>query len=263
MLLSKILDPETIKQRPMNALFVAAFFVGFGFVTAFFIFPAEFSVSMISFSSLFMLPFVIKILETEEIGKKLKGLNIFQRHNQMMVFFIFIFFGMSVEYMLLFGFVHPAIGNVAFEQQLSLIFRSPAGYFSNEALFWEIVGNNLRIVLISTFLSLIYGVGALFVLNYNASIVGMIYGSSIRKVIWATYYPVFPNPLWYLPHIILEVLAYLIAAIAGGIMYKSIKLGERSYQSLFRDAGFLLIISVILIFVAGYVEVTVPFIPRR
>lgn len=265
MALYSVLDPEYIKRKPVYALIVAAFFVGFGFVSAFFIFPAEFSISIISFSSLFLLPFVLQILETERLKKgvskeRIKG--IFSRHHGTTVFFIFIFFGMSIEYMLLFGFVHPAIGNVAFEQQLGLVFRSPAGYFSSTDVFWEIVANNIRLVFISILLSMVYGIGSIFILNYNASIVGMIYGSSIRRVVWSSYYPVFPNPLWYLPHIILEILAYLFASIAGAIIYKSIKLGERSYSSFFRDAGVFIAISIALIFIAGYIEVTVPFIPR-
>src|SRR3990172_2867731 len=143
MKLYAFLDPENIKKKPINAMFIAAFFI----------FPSEFSISMISFSSLFILPFVLKVLETEEEPKKERSglLDIFKRHEKTTIFFIFIFFGMCLEYMLLFGLVHPKVGNVAFEQQLSLVFRSPAGYFGNEALFWEIVLNNMRLVFISAF----------------------------------------------------------------------------------------------------------------
>lgn len=263
----KVLDPENIKKHPFNALLISAFFVMLGFLTAFFIFSSEFSIAMISFSSLLILPFVVKILETEKFKEykkagKLNFLNIFRRHNETILFFIFIFFGMAVEYMLLFGLVHPGIGNVAFEQQISLIFRSPSGYFVSSDLFWEIVTNNLRLVFICAALSLFYGVGAIFILNYNASIVGMIYGSGIRRLVWGMSYPVFPNPLWYLPHIILEVFAYLFASIAGGIIFRSIIVGKQSYSVFSRDAAILLLFAVALVFVAGYVEITVPFMAR-
>jgi len=262
--LSAILKPETIKKQPTNAVFIAALMIGVGFVSAFFIFPAEFSISIISFSSLFMLPFVIRMLETERMkkGQKSKFTQIFNRHHSIIIFFIFIFIGMSIEYTLLFGFVPPDIGNIAFEQQLNLVLRAPVGYFVNMEIFWEIVTNNLRLVFVCMLLSVFYGVGAIFILNYNSSIVGMIYGASIRSIIWGATYPVFPNPLWYLPHIILEVTAYLFASIAGAMMYRAIKLGERSYNAFMRDSMIFLALSIALIFIAGYVEVTVPFIPR-
>jgi len=259
----KILDPDYIKKRPSNAMFVAAFMVILGFASAFVIFPAEFNISIITFSSLFMLPFVMRILETEKLGKTgTKIVDVFKRHNPIIMFFIFIFVGMTIEYTLLFGLAPPNIGNVAFEQQLNLVLRSPAGYFAGPDIFWEIVTNNIRLVFICMLLSVFYGVGAIFILNYNSSIVGMIYGSGIRTLVWGATYPVFPNPLWYLPHIILEVAAYLLASIAGAMMYRSIKLGEKSYNKLMRDSMLLLAFSIILIFVAGYVEITVPFIPR-
>lgn len=260
----KFLDPEEIKKRPSNAIFIAAFMIAIGFISAFFIFPAEFNISIISFSSLFLLPFVVRILETEKVKKatKIDIKNIFQRHHSMIHFFIFIFIGMAIEYTLLFGLVPPSIGNVAFEQQISLVLRSPAGYFGSPQIFWEIVTNNLRLVFICMLLSIIYGVGAVFILNYNSSIVGMIYGSSIRTFIYGVSYPIFPNPLWYLPHIILEVMAYLFAAIAGAMMYKALKHGEKSYNVFMRDSMLFLILSIVLVFVAGYVEIIVPFIPR-
>jgi len=258
----RILNPENIKKKPVNALIISALFVLFGFLTAFFIFSSEFSIAMIAFSSLLILPFVVKVLETEKFTghEKTAGfLNIFKRHDKTILFFIFIFFGMAVEYMLLFGFVHPSISNVAFEHQIGLIFRSPSGYFATYELFWEIVSNNLRLVFICAALSILYGVGAVFILNYNATIVGMIYGSGIRRLVWGMAYPVFPNPMWYLPHIILEILAYLFASIAGGIIFRSIVVGEKSYNVFSRDAAIMLLLAVILVFVAGYVEVTVPF----
>ncbi|MBU1911193.1 stage II sporulation protein M [Patescibacteria group bacterium] len=169
---------------------------------------------------------------------------------------------MSIEYTLLYGLVPPNIGNVAFEQQLGLFLKSPAEYVSGTEIFWGIVSNNMRLVFICMLLSIIYGVGAVFILNYNASIVGIIYGSGIRSFILGATYPVLPHPILYLPHIIVEILAYLFASLAGAMLYKSIKLGEKSYSVFMRDSLIFLGLSIILIFVAGYIEITVPFLPR-
>ncbi|MBU0530762.1 MAG: stage II sporulation protein M [Nanoarchaeota archaeon] len=257
------LDPEEIKKHPVNVIYIAAFMITIGFISAFFIFPGVFSISVISFSSLFLLPFVMRMLETEKISKrKFRFSYIFSRHKKMIIFFIFIFIGMSIEYTLLYGLVPPNIGNVAFEQQLGLFLKSPAEYVSGTEIFWGIVSNNMRLVFICMLLSIIYGVGAVFILNYNASIVGIIYGSGIRSFIWGATYPVLPHPILYLPHIIVEILAYLFASLAGAMLYKSIKLGEKSYSVFMRDSLIFLGLSIILIFVAGYIEITVPFLPR-
>jgi uncharacterized membrane protein SpoIIM required for sporulation len=214
-----------------------------------------------------ILPYIVKVIESEKIrgSEKIAGhlklLNIFQRHNKTILVFIFMFLGMVVEYTLLFAFVPPEIGNAAFENQLKIVFGEAnysGGYFFNPEFFWLIVLNNVAIVIIAFVLSLFYGSGAIFILNYNASIAGIIYGSGARALVWGVFLPIAGNPILYLPHTILEILGFLLAAVAGSIIMKS-QIIEHPHEIYMKDSLVILAAAIILIFVAAFVEVTVPF----
>ncbi len=183
--------------------------------------------------------------------------NIISRHRQTILFYAFLFFGSTLAFMLLYGSLSQESVTMVFEKQSQLI--RPA----NSVIEWSfsdlslIVVNNSKIVLICALLSLFYGSGALFILNYNASIAGVMYGGFIRAWLWGTEHS-YSNLLIFLPHTTLEILGYLLAAIAGGILSKATMGRQQGSVSIWlRDGLILLGLSFILIFIAGFVEIGV------
>ena len=57
-----LISIDNLRQKPMYAFFLAALFVFLGFLFALFIFPSAFSIAMVSFSSLLILPYIIKVI---------------------------------------------------------------------------------------------------------------------------------------------------------------------------------------------------------
>jgi len=267
LLFRSFIMPKKLRQKPVYALITAATFTLIGFVASFFIFSSAISIVMIAFSSLLMLPYVMKVLEPEKKKKKKSSLRhiqkdiwslkswyrVFQEHDKVVLFYIFLFFGMALEYTLLFALLPPGISDAAFSQQLE--FLGPAGSLFNAGLFWKIIENNIQILLICFAFSIFYGAGSIFVLNYNASIVGVIYGMGIKTMIWGGSAGVFANPLIFLPHTILEVLAYLLAAMGGGILSK-----DPNDPEIQKDTMIIFLISLLIVFLAGFVEVTFPML---
>ena len=250
LLFTKIIDIELSKKKPVYAFFVAIFFVLIGFIAAFFIFASMLSIVMITFSSLFILPFVIKVLAPIEEHKKnklyfydwfsLKNFEgIMKKYDNMIRFYIFAFFGIAFAYTFLFTILGNNMVEAAFSQQLGLF---TPGEFNLS--FFDIVENNLQVLILSFMFCIFYGAGSIFILNYKASIVGVVYGTALRAFFWQV--PVVFNILAFIPHTVLEVLAYLLAAVAGGILSQS-----RNY----RDAVVMLVISIFLLLIAGYAEV--------
>jgi len=192
----------------------------------------------------------------EQFIKYMKKSNVYTRHRQTIQFYIHLFVGMSLTYLVLYTFMDPRVN--AFDNQLDVIRPGPSGYFVGHPLLWEIVSNNLKIMLICMMLSLFYGSGAVFILNYNASIAGVIYGGSLRSLVFGGS-GFIANPLLYIPHTTLEILAYLLAAIAGGILSKSAYGNQPpgSSSMLFNDGAILAVAAVILVLIAGVVEIQV------
>ena len=254
LIFSKFIYPDLLKKRPAFAAIAAAFFVLIGFIAAFFVFSSSMSIAMIAFGSLLLLPFIIKILEPNTDyeppkGKPLRLSDIFKTHNRLIVFYVFLFFGMALEYTLLFAVLPPTLSDTAFSNQMALI--GPAGQFGLPDMFASILGNNVMILIIAFALSVFFGAGSIFVLNYNASIAGVLYGSTFRTLLWGTP-PVAANLLFFLPHTILEILAYLLAAVGGGILVRGLT------KENVRDSAVLFVISLMVLILAAWVEVQVP-----
>jgi len=256
MVLDRIVGRDLLSNKPDVALFIGFVFTIVAFVTSYLIFISEMSTAMIGFASLLILPYIIKIMRPDSP----KYTSVFAKNNPSIKFFAFLFIGMALAYTILFGVLSPNVRDIAFDNQLNVIssrFFAATGSFMNPTLFYEIVANNIMIVAIAVILSYFYGSGAIFVLNYNASIAGIVYGSSISQLIWGGS-TLFSNPILFLPHTIIEILAYLLAAIAGLALSKP--LTDRNSGLIKRDVSILVIIAIVLIVVGGFVEVTVPFL---
>lgn len=259
--LQDIFDAEKFDAHPSYSFIVAMIFVMVGFLFALLIFPAEFSIAMVTFSTILIVPYTLKILKREEFSKVQKIKNAFKNfsaHNRIIILFIFLFFGMVIEYMILFAFIPPNITQLAFGNQIMTISDTPSKYFLNMDFFFKILMNNLRLVFICYILSLFYGIGALYILNYNASIAGIVYGNTIRPLIWGGSMPTFAvaKLFLFLPHLITEVIAYLLAAIAGILLLKSFT--GKSPTTL-TESIVILMEAVALVILAGVLEITVPF----
>lgn len=313
-MLDKFIDPKLLRTRPLYAIPTGLFFVILGFVSSMLVFSSQISVVMIAFSSLLILPYIIKIFEFDELDVDIddtnsgeleawvrkclrdgfspkqikdslikdnmdkpydllydltgvdeeylnyvKASNVFTRHIKTIQFYVYLFLGMFLAYAILYSVLPADLSVSVFENQLDIMKPGPAGFFGKAELLGGIIKNNLVITLVCVFLSLLYGSGAIFILNYNASIAGVLYGSSMRALLGGGV-GFLANPYAFVPHTVVEILAYLFAAISGGIISKAASsVLPGSARILVRDGLIYLAFSVVLILIAGVVEVTVPF----
>ena len=158
---------------------------------------------------------------------------------------------MAIEYTILFAVLPPELNSNAFSAQLQLL--HPRGSFIDPALFWQILSNNMQLVFVAFALSVLYGSGSILILSYNASIAGVLYGSSFRTLLYGTQ-PFAQNIILFLPHTIIEILGYLLAAVAGGILVNGL------YKENIRDSLIIFAFALTLIIAGAWVEVIVPFL---
>jgi uncharacterized membrane protein SpoIIM required for sporulation len=118
--------------------------------------------------------------------------------------------------------------------------------------------------------SFIYGAGAIFILIWNASIVGTAIGSFIRVSIDAlitsscgantgtTFCAVSSGILRYTVHGVPEILAYFVAALAGGIISIAVinqEFNSRKFEHILLDSADLLMLAIAILFIAALLEV--------
>lgn len=185
--------------------------------------------------------------------------NPFSRHKRTIQLYGYLFIGMFMAYAILYNVLPEATKSLVFENQLAFVKPGAAGYMAKNILFKKILSNNLMIIAICVFLSLIYGSGAIFILNYNASIAGVLFGSSLG-LLTGTGIGFLSNPIAFIPHTVIEILAYLMAAISGAILSKAAaKVLPGSPKILVKDGLIYFALSLALVIVGAILEVNVLF----
>ncbi len=131
-------------------------------------------------------------------------------------------------------------------------FSSGTKDFSN--CFQLIFENNTWVMVLAIIFSFIWGAGAIFLLGWNASVIGYFVATEITsKSLDAG----IARAISYLPHGIPEIMAYFIAAIAGGIISAAIT--KKSFQKhelriVLVDTVLLLMLATITLFIGAYIE---------
>lgn len=162
-----------------------------------------------------------------------------------------------------------------FQTQISTIHQINArvtGMASISGLdaFSMIFFNNVKVLIFCILFSFLYGAGAIFVLTWNASVIGTAIGNYISSNLAhiaeaiglntvAQYFNVVSIGLFkYVIHGVPEILAYFVAALAGGIISVGVikhDLKGRKFEHIILDAADLLLLSLGILLVAAVFEV--------
>jgi len=242
---------------------------------------------MVFLVTLGCLPLVYAIIKREE-EKDLTDLNeklLLKEHGKALMTFMYLFVG--VTFALAFWYTILPSGTVGalFESQVSTlntinpnsiqthVVGNATGHVgSSFRVLTDIFLNNLKVFVFCILFAFIYGSGAIFILMWNASIIGTAIGNILRSGLAeaatlvgagaaAKYFETIAIALFrYALHGIPEILAYFTAGLAGGIISIAVirhDFGSRKFEHIVLDSADLLIVSLILLFVAAILEVFV------
>lgn len=147
----------------------------------------------------------------------------------------------------------------------ALVVTGPTALAIRSDVFMLIAANNIKLVLLSALLSFVFAAGALFILSWNASVVGVAVGTVINKLRVAG--AAIPLALgqglglgavFYMLHLVPEVVAYFYASVSGAFISNALlryKPLSRHSNRLLAISGGLLAISVGLILLGAFIEV--------
>ncbi len=246
-----------------------AFFLGFiysliGLISAKLIFPSSIGLMSVAFTSLLLIPslnLLLRLEENVEIREKKLSLKLLIRdHKDIFKVYTFMFLGIFLAYNLT-SFLFPELTiQKLFAPQLKS--AGIYGFAFTDSQLLELLLNNMLVFIVCFILSLVYGAGSLLFLTWNASVWGVAFGffakqsistSGVNPILQfgASFFP-------FLPHMVTEAVAYISAAIVGGIVSKAVlreKLFSKKFHHIITDALIFLIIGFILVIIAGLIEV--------
>lgn len=279
-MLEMLLSPKKAEKHPWMMFVVGFVYAALSFGLVNFIFGddlvlASYSgILLVTFTVMFTMPFMYYVIKREE-EKDLKGsgsLRMITAHNKTFVALMWMFLGFlvafSVGYVL---FPHTQSFKAQIETFCSINRpgnfdqcvtqygvrppRQTAAAAGRERLF-TIFSNNIYVLIFILVFSLIFGAGAVFVLAWNATVIAAAIGIFSRESL-------INIPLGlarYMVHGIIEIGAYFVGAVAGGIISVAIikhEINSQKFWNIMQDSLNLIILAIILLVIGAIVEVFV------
>ena len=276
MVLERLVPENFAEKKLWYAFFFGVVYSIIGIFVASILFPSDPSLVAVAFTAILLIPTIRKIYSIEERQikdeRKFSFKAIFKNHNDFVKFYLLIMLGIFIVYSIS-AIILPSFQiNSLFREQLELRGAgavdgnaiSIGGLEFSQSLFWSLLSNNIIVLIACVIMAFLTGDGAIFLLTWNASLWGTIFGVTARNAgfFTNTHPAIFLGLilLIVLPHAFLEILGYIVGAISGGLMSNDIELelGEsrkEQYQGKFwKTVIVILIIAIIIIIIGAVVE---------
>lgn len=275
MVLESIISPFTAKKRPWEAFVTGALYASVALFLSFWVFRDFSSLIMVFLTTMVSVPLLyFTTQEEEEADLKLDNeFIILKEHGKALTFLILLFLGFVVAYTTWYVVLPNDMINSLFHSQAQTVLQvnnQISGNAANTDIFMRILLNNIRVLVFCVLFSLIYGMGAIFILTWNASVVATAMGNFIRTKLAllsetaglagaASYLHIISfGFLRYAFHGIPEMLGYFVGGLAGGILSMAIIrkdfTGEKRERVLF-DTSELLLLALLILIIAAFMEV--------
>ncbi len=276
MVLESLINPLKAEKKPWEMFFLGAAYSSVAILLSLWIFKDQASLVMVFLTVMACIPIVYSTMKLEE-NKDMeipKERALMKEHNKAIIFLMFMFFGATFSFVMWYIFLPSGTLTYVFGQQTATIQsinnQIAGNAYQQFSTFSKILLNNIKVLAFSTLFAFVYGAGAMFILVWNASVIGAAIGNFIRSNLsqyasllglekFSTYFNVISvGLLRYALHGIPEILAYFYGGLAGGII--SVAIIKKHYKNdnfshIIFDVSELLLISLSFLLVAAFLEV--------
>ena len=272
MVLESLFNPFALKKK-LWEVFVGGFLYSIvALLLSYVVFREIAGILMVFLIAISTLPMMYAIVKNEEELdlKYTQELKLLKEHTKVLIFLIALFLGITAALVLAYVFLpHTVVDTIFVLQKQSIlnVNSSVQGGAVQFNFFLKIFMNNLKVLFFCVIFSLLYGTGAIFILTWNASVIAAAMGSLIKMELAKTaslvgltsvagYFSVATFGFFrYMTHGIIEILAYFVAGLAGGIISIALIKHNLKENMVLIDALNLILISVGLLLVGSLVEV--------
>ena len=274
MVLESIVEPADACKNPYKIALLAAVFVSIGVAGSLLLANEANGLLLIMLVAIPSIPLILKLFEYEECNVEARarfvGSRTLARHFSVLVVLVAYFLGLCIAFTCWYVVLSPEQTQTIFSSQMNELEAIRASFQGfavqeqiNELAFETIFLHNLQVGVIIVAFSLLYGAGAIFVLVWNASVIGAFLGGIAKADVLHTGDAVITNVglgvLGILPHGIFELLAYSTAALAGGIISQAVirkAYGKPEFGQILYDTLKLFAWAVVFLAIGALIEST-------
>jgi len=276
MVLESLVVPEEWEKHPIRMLVIGFLYASIGLFAGMWVFGGYASLASVFLTSMPLVIIMYKAIKLEEaLDLEISEVHwLVKTHWRILSFFLYLFVGLVAAYALWYTLLPPELLNLAFESQLATIqvVNAPTGAAIYPMQELETIWlNNLRVLVFCIFFSFLYGAGAIFILSWNASVIGVAAGSLSRGLLergaeasgqssLIHYFSSYSASLFYAIHGLPEIAGYFLGALAGGIISVAVVNHEwhtKKFKNIVLDSIELIVASILVLIAAGLIEVYV------
>lgn len=275
MVLESIIGPAKAEQRPWELVLIGFVYSTIALFLSLWVFQEHSSLVMIFLTAMACIPLLYKTIAFEEqkhITIESERKLLFE-HSKAFIFLMCLFLGATISFSLWYLVLPQETTQNLFSAQASTIIslnQKVTGNFATLNIATKIFLNNIKVMIFCIIFSFLYGSGAIFILMWNASVIGVAFGNFFRvklaeyaaaagfTAVSSYFYVIGYSVLRYAVHGIPEILAYVIAGLAGGIISVAVirhDFGTKNFERIILDASDLILIAVFVLFLAAGIEV--------
>src|SRR3989338_5428350 len=236
MVVESLVNPFKAERQPWEMFFVGCFYSSIAILLSLWVFKPHASLVAVFLTVIACIPIIygtIKLEEKKDMEIEEEKILI-KEHGKALSFFVFLFLGITISFSLWYIFLPADLTLTLFSVQaktISDINTQVTGQGINQmSLFSKIFFNNIKVLIFCVIFAFIYGFGAIFILTWNASVIGTAIGNFVRTNL--------PAP-------------------AGILSYFAIinhDFASKKFQHVLIDSADLLILAVAVLFVAALME---------
>ena len=279
MVLEMLINPRRAERDPWEVFFIGIVYSSVTLFLSILIFKQFASIVMVFLTTLactYLVQGTLRLEERKDVAIH-KEFTLLKEHGKALSFFMFLFLGFVVSFSLWYIILPHSLTSQLFSVQEQTINCVNAGGIQGCLTapldsFVKIFLNNLKVLLFVLVFAFFYGAGSIFILAWNATVVATAIGIFVRNSLSTAaaslgflsasqYFSSYSlGLLRYLTHGSLEILAYFIAALAGGIISVAVThhtFSSRKFNHVLSDSTDLIILSIATLFLAALVEVFV------
>ncbi len=278
MVLEYLYPLKLIERNPLYAFLLGLGYAIIAIGASVILFPEDPALVCVAFISIMFYPTINSLMkQEEEIEAEKEEFNLlvfFRDHQYIIKVYVAAFLGILLAFSI-FAIMLPSLAsNHIFQNQLDVLYnltgRSGAAAF-NLPLLKGIFSNNLSVLILCFLTAFLLGDGAIFLLAWNASVWGTIFGTIAKNAALkgaAVGWSVCRTPLncfmfimlIVFAHMIIEAFSYMSAATAGGTISRAF-VKEQLFSTRFRyllvNTMMLIIFSLLVLVIGAIVETLV------
>ncbi|MBN2454588.1 stage II sporulation protein M [Candidatus Woesearchaeota archaeon] len=277
MVLEMLLNPRKAERSPWELFFIGVVYSTVAIFMSLLIFNDHIGLVMVFLTTIACTYLVQGTMRLEEKKDLCDGSECskLREHTKALSVFMFMFLGFVVSFSFWYVVLPVDMTSQIFglqEQTISAVNANISGNAVAGGVFAKIFLNNAKVLLFTLLFAFFYGAGAVFILSWNAAVVGVAIGAFARNALAriavevgsvgvGNYFSTYSLGLFrYMTHGTFEILAYFIAALAGGIISVAVAKHEFNtpkFKHVLLDSVDLIIISLAILIFAAAMEVFV------